>query len=71
MKKVGNILGMAIFSLILFSCNVDGNEADDALFENVQATDDDEVGEPQPSSGEVATDDDEVGEPQPSSGEVD
>ncbi|SFW17467.1 hypothetical protein [Cellulophaga fucicola] len=69
MKNLINLLAMFIFSLLLFSCDVDTN-SNDALYENVNATDDDEVEAPKGSGGAIATDDDEVEAPKGSGGAV-
>ncbi|MDO6853272.1 hypothetical protein Q4599_06750 [Cellulophaga lytica] len=69
MKNLINLLVLFIFSLLLFSCDVD-SASDDALYENINATDDDEIERPKGSGGEVGTDDDEIERPKGSGGEV-
>ncbi|MDO6491506.1 MULTISPECIES: hypothetical protein [unclassified Cellulophaga] len=67
MKNLINLLALFIFSLLLFSCDADSN-SNDALYENVSLTDDDEVEGPKGSGGVAATDDDEVEGPKGSGG---
>jgi len=43
MKKVMSILAMVVFSMALFSCEVDSADTDDTLYDNVQANDEDET----------------------------
>ena len=43
MKKVWSILALVVFSMGLFSCEVDSANADDNLYDNIQGTDDDET----------------------------
>lgn len=43
MKKVWSILALVVFSMGLFSCEVDSANADDNLYDNIQGNDDDET----------------------------